>query len=324
MRVFVARRGAAIVSGNMPIPTSALSPHPTAWRLHARLRVLAMLMAASLPAVSTASFVLDPPSSEDIKWQPRRTAKLRPFLNGQVALIASWTALGCTPWYGRSAVAVLTFLLVTRTVQDADPVLARYFYQPWEIHTVALLSFTLFGALRAVGLRAEAADAAAGKRSSSRQFDLRRLFAWVTCAAVITLAWKHWFAVELQRGQSWPAGLPDCRQLAFATANSFAAAGLVANLILTKAQTASMADARPGAAYRRISHDGLLPHVPSDGAGGRLNLVAGTWLFLPQRCLALSRPCRLCVAPCPRFGISLGMATSNVGLSSGTSFAGFF
>ncbi|HEX7450358.1 MAG TPA: hypothetical protein VF306_22550 [Pirellulales bacterium] len=191
-------------------------------------------MAASLPAVSTASFVLDPPSSEDIKWQPRRTAKLRPFLNGQVALIASWTALGCTPWYGRSAVAVLTFLLVTRTVQDADPVLARYFYQPWEIHTVALLSFTLFGALRAVGLRAEAADAAAGKRSSSRQFDLRRLFAWVTCAAVITLAWKHWFAVELQRGQSWPAGLPDCRQLAFATANSFAAAGLVANLILLR------------------------------------------------------------------------------------------
>lgn len=214
-------------------PDTIVSTQPTTWWPRAGLRALrifAPTLAGLVPVVTVAMFILDPPSLEDIRWEPGRLVKARPFLCGQAGLIATWAALGGTPWYARWAVAALTFLLTTHTVQAADTVLCKWFYQPWEIHTVALLSFTLYCALRAAGMRVEAVGAPAGEMFTARQFSLRRLFVWVTCVAVLSLAWKHWLAVEYQRGLSWPADLPDCFPLTFATASSFTAASLVAIL----------------------------------------------------------------------------------------------
>lgn len=116
----------------MPQPDIVLSTDRMAARLGACLRALAMTFAVLLPAVSVGKFILDPPSLDDIKWEPMSTTKLRPFLNGQVALIAAWAALASTRWYARWTVAAIVFLLTTRTLQVADPVLAKYFYLPWE------------------------------------------------------------------------------------------------------------------------------------------------------------------------------------------------
>lgn len=194
-----------------------------------------MITAAALPIVSVAMFIVDPPSLEDMKHDASGTGNIRPLLCGQIGLIATWAALGGTRWYARWTVAGLIFLLTARTMPVADLALFHWFYLPWEIHTVALLSFTLFCALRAMGLRVEAVDATGGT-PSVRQFDLRGLFMSVTCAAMLTLAWQYWFAVEVQRRQHWPAGLPDCRWLAFANATSFTFGGMVASLALLRRQ----------------------------------------------------------------------------------------
>ena len=145
---------------------------------------IALVFAGLAAAVTIVWFSLDPP--ERPSWWTSA------FVNGQLALIMVWAALGPTRCYLRWPCGVAAIWLVAQPIQSTRPDLALWkSYLVIEIVPHAMLAFTCLYVLHELGVRLAESGTCDGDAHAVRQFTLRRLFAWVAGAAVLTFVWKY-------------------------------------------------------------------------------------------------------------------------------------
>lgn len=133
------------------------------------------------------------------------------IFHGPLLLIALWSALSNTPFYLRWPCGFLALWAANPQLGPAFAAQAwpNYVWRTtmaWQVVPQVLLTFTLLSVLREFGLRLEPRtfDSPRPVGAIRRRFTLRRLFAWVAGAAVLSLAWKNVFAVVL--GQAATVG----------------------------------------------------------------------------------------------------------------------
>jgi hypothetical protein len=158
-------------------------------RLFERLAPRLLIIVAALCVTSTVARAFVPPTQGGNWGSP-------------LVLIAVWSSLGTTTWFVRWPCAAAAFWLAARPlhVDSARLVLAKL-YLAWEILPHVLLTFTVLCCLRASGISIRPATWQPAP-FLARQFNLRKMFAWVAGAAAISLGWKY--LLDSAHGVDWP------------------------------------------------------------------------------------------------------------------------
>jgi len=172
-------------------------------------------------------------------------------------LIALWSALSNTPFYIRWPCGLLALWAACPQLGPAFAAHAwpNYVWRTtiaWQVIPQVLLTFTLLSVLREFGLRLEprTLDSPRPVGEMRGRFTLRRLFAWVAGAAVLSLVWRNVFAAVL--GQAAVVG-ETVRQLSFPSWQ-MVADGMISGITLTAIDLfAVWAVLRPGRVRWRIA-----------------------------------------------------------------------
>ena len=160
------------------------------------LTIAAVLCVASIFVHSFA-----PPSPGG--WWGGNLIDAHGIASSQLVLVAIWVALGSASARIRWPCAVAAFWLAVRPLHVASPRLDLWkHYLGWEILPHALLAFTVLSFVRAYGLQVGILNGQPGSTAVARQFSLRKMFAWVAGAAVLTLAWK--LLLDSLHADTWP------------------------------------------------------------------------------------------------------------------------
>lgn len=159
-----------------------------------RLRIVGLILVVAIPAIVGGLGLAE----------GGLAAALGVYLfHGTLSLIALWSALSNAPLYVRWP---CVFLALWLACPELGPDFAAHLWphygwrslMAWEVVPHVLLTFTLLCVLRELGLRVQRGDGLDGTRGDKHwHFTLRKLFAWVAGAAVLTWAWKNLFAVVL-------------------------------------------------------------------------------------------------------------------------------
>ncbi len=162
------------------------------------LRTAALLVVVAMPTALGACCLAE---GDWYRW-------LAVYLfQGPLVLIALWSALSNTPVYIRWPCGYLVLWAACPLLAPAFAVHAYFWVlsMDWEAPHI-LLTFTLLCVLRELGLRVQRpTDVSSGTTGDERwRFTLRRLFAWITAAAVLSLVWTRAFAMV--RGEAAVVG----------------------------------------------------------------------------------------------------------------------
>jgi hypothetical protein len=154
-------------------------------------RIALFVMGVNALGMATAS-------AADPSW-PSWTLVL---LDGQLALLVVWTALGPAPWYFRwPCVGVLPYLISQPWSVAEDGTGLWRDAVVLSIVPHALTALALLCLLRELGARIVAEGVPLSQIGTLRRFTLRRMFAWTAGVAALLVAWKR--VVELQHGVPW-------------------------------------------------------------------------------------------------------------------------
>lgn len=168
-------------------------------RRSARAARFAQAPAILVCAGTVLWFAFSPPTG----WGPN-ILHANAFLTGQLTLVMIWAALGASPCYVRWPCAGTSLWLTAQSLHltDAQPLhLTDELHGFWRLSLnggilhQALLTFTVLCVLRELGMRVVPLAASIGQVPSVRQFSLRRIFAWMAGAAVLSWAWSRLLAL---------------------------------------------------------------------------------------------------------------------------------